>query len=163
MTHSPPIVLRGGALRMYQVCGDARYGKLGENALSLLPTLSVQSGRANGAQSAPVGFRKLLKIAVRPRSTTSSDSFRPPHPFASAQDSQPAVLGFFEASTTRMSGYSTLPSNCASANGRPKLVTNAAVCGRNVAVLYGCVLLYNPWFALAIVTSLTSGLPRKSV
>ena len=51
----------------------------------------------------------------------------------------------------------------ASACGRPKLVMNASVCGRNVAVLYGCVMLYAAWFAFTIVTSLTSGLPRKSV
>src|SRR6478672_472284 len=92
------------------VCGAAKYGNVDENAASFAGMLSVQSGSWNGAHSAPVGLRKELKIAVRPRSTTSSLSLRPPQPLARAQLNQPAELGFFEGSTTSISGYSTLPS-----------------------------------------------------
>src|SRR5829696_3190638 len=145
-----------------QLCGAARYGNVAENDSSLAPTLSVHNGSWNGSQYALVGFRNELKIAVSPTSTTSSVSLRPPYPLASAHESQPAVLGLFVASTTRMSGYSTLPRSVASSCGRAKLVTNASVSGRKVAVLYGCVLLYASWCALTIVTSLTSGFPRKS-
>src|ERR1051325_3618110 len=82
------------------VCGEARYGNVLRNALSLLPTLSVQSGKLNGAQRAPVELRNERNTAVRERSPPSSLSFRPPQPLESAQESQPAVLGFFDASTT---------------------------------------------------------------
>src|SRR2546422_8553700 len=34
-----------------------------------------------------------LPISLSPASTTSSPSFRPPHPFASAQESHPALAG----------------------------------------------------------------------
>src|SRR6185295_9844156 len=116
--------------------GEARYGNVFENDLSFALTLSVHSGSWNGAQLALVGLRNVLKIAVRPTSTTSSVSLRPPQPFANAHESQPAVDPSFELSTMRISGYSTLPSVAANAWGRPATpVTNCAVCGRNVAVL----------------------------
>src|SRR4029079_18589684 len=129
---------RGGAANDH-VCGDARYGNVDENAASFAETLSVQSGSWNGGHNAPTGERNELKIAVSPRSTTSSVSFRPPPPFDNAQLNQPAEFGFFEGSTTSMSGYKTLPRVVANAAGRPKLVMKASVCGRKVAVLYGWV------------------------
>jgi len=49
-----------------------------ENGLSFAFTLSVHSGSAPGAQLAPSGLSRLLKIAYSPMSTTSSVSFRPP-------------------------------------------------------------------------------------
>src|SRR4029079_1077449 len=58
--------------------GAARYGNELLNGLSFAFTLSVQSGNAPGAQLAPAGLSRLLKIAYSPMSTTSSVSFRPP-------------------------------------------------------------------------------------
>src|SRR4051794_15400722 len=75
----------------HQSVGEARYGNDVENVLSLAGTLSVQRGSAPLSQYAPVAVMILPNIAESPASTTSSDSFLPPHPLARAHESQPAV------------------------------------------------------------------------
>src|SRR6476661_8600303 len=169
-----------------QSVGGARYGNVVPNGLSFAPTLSVQSGSANGAQlavdaSPSASLRNVLKIAVSPTSTTSSPRRRPPQPGPAARPSpdtapytaftcgtqlnQPAVAAGLLVSTMSMSefAYSTLASRSARACGRPAtFMMNDLVCAMNEVGAYGIVRLYASWFAFTMVTSLTSGLPRNS-
>ncbi len=102
-------------------------------------------------------------MASSPASTTSSVSFRPPQPFASAQLSQPAVPGSLSVWMINSSGKSTAASVFCTVAFRPATFATKPLSSAvsNATSRSGPMLPCTGCDRLARKTSLTSGLPRR--